>query len=406
MKKIFITITAIVSIALAVFFGWYLFLRNSDIPTGVAIRDILPFGSQDNTQLITDDERRTTEADSQISDEFGNPTANLFRLSNTPVAGAVIIDKEDQTVVRYVDRATGHIYDANLATLEKTRVTNNTLPKIYEAYFRSDGNAVLLRSLKDDSDVVENLSLTLTPPKATSTLYAVSSTSLRGNMSAVASGSGNVLFYVLKDTASIVTSAFNGAPARTLFSSPFTNWQLAAAGNSLIVYTKASANASGFAYTLNTSNGAFVKILGPLNGLIAIPNTLGNRALYSYVENNETKLFAKNLANGSLSEILPATLAEKCVWSARNAGVLFCGVPTDGPASGEPDNWYRGATRFSDRIWFFNTNSDVAKVLAEPRQSLRIDIDVVEPKLSPNEDYLVFINKTDLSLWALRLEAF
>jgi len=405
MKKILIILIAVISIAIIAFLGWYFILRDSSIPVGATLRNVLPFGSGDNTpQSTTNNPQPTTD----IGDQQTMTTSNMFHISDIPVAGAVVFEKEDQTVVRYVDRATGHIYEADLKTLAKTKITNQTLPKIYEAYFRADGNAVLLRSLKDNSDVVENLSLALTPPQGTSTdaLYAVSSTALRGDISAVAVGSGNALFYALRDTTSIITSAFNGASARTIFTAPFTDWRLAAAGNSLVVYTKASVNIPGYAYTLNISNGAFTKILGPLNGLIVIPNTAGNRVLYSYVEDNKAKLFAKNLTNNTFSEILPVTLAEKCVWSIRKTGILFCAAPVDAPGVGEPDNWYRGATHFSDRIWLFDINTDIAQVLIEPNQSLGIDIDMVEPKLSSNEDYLVFINKTDLSLWALRLEAF
>lgn len=411
MKKISIILITALLVILAAFFGWYLFFRNPNIPAEEAIRSILPFGLGEDVSIPTNSDNLSTSLDkaqdkSLEIDEFSNPTADLFRISNTPVAGAATFKKGGRTIVRYVDRATGHIYDTDLATLVKIKVTNQTLPKIYEAYFRPDGNAVLLRSLKDDSDVVENLSLALTPPQATSSgaLYNVSSTALRGNIGAVAVGSGNTLVYVLRDTSSIVSSAFNGTGRRTLLTSSFTDWRLAATGNSLVLYTKASASAPGYAYTLNTSSGAFTKILGLLNGLTAIPNTLGNRVLYSYVENNKIRAFAKNLTSNALTEILPTTLAEKCTWSVKDAGMLFCGAPTDDPGAGEPDGWYRGLTYFSDRIWLFDTNIDIAQVLAEPKQSLGIDIDVVEPKLSPDEDYFIFINKIDLSLWAFKLE--
>ena len=161
---------------------------------------------------------------------------------------------------------------------------------------------------------------------------------------------------------------------------------------------------SGFAYDLNILNGVLTKILGPLNGLVAIPETSGKRVLYSYSENNKTRLFAKNLTDNTQSEILPTTLAEKCIWGIKQVGVVYCGSPTDEPGPREPDEWYRGLTHFSDRIWLFNTNNEVAQVLMEPKIKLGIDIDLIEPRLSPDEDYLVFINKTDLSLWALRLD--
>ena len=45
MKKILIILIAVISITLVAFFGWYLFLRDPDIPAGETIRNILPFGS-------------------------------------------------------------------------------------------------------------------------------------------------------------------------------------------------------------------------------------------------------------------------------------------------------------------------------------------------------------------------
>ncbi|OHB09855.1 MAG: hypothetical protein A3G05_00875 [Candidatus Zambryskibacteria bacterium RIFCSPLOWO2_12_FULL_45_14] len=415
MKKIIIISITVLLILLVTFFGWYLIVKSPD-SSAEAIRGILPFGTAGDTgQPTTNPSTPLGASDQSTTDEFGKPTASLFRISMEPVAGAVILNKGTSTVVvRYVDRATGHIYESNLTTLAKTKITNQTLPKIYEAYFRSDGNAVLFRSLQNDSDTVENFSLSLTPPKATlaSTsspqatdgLYTVSATALRGDINAVAVGSGNTLFYALRDTKTLVSSAFNGTGVKTLFTSPFTDWHLVPVGNNLVIYTKASAYVPGYAYTLNTASRTLTKIIGPLNGLTVRPNASGNRILYSYTEGSGTKLFANNLQSKDVSEIFPPTLAEKCVWSVKNVGVVFCGAPTSGLGSGEPDNWYRGATHFSDRIWRFDTNTDIAEVLAEPKQNLDIDIDVLDLKLSPNEDYLIFINKNDLTLWGLKLE--
>lgn len=413
MKKITFILIILFSIILVIFVGWYFFLRDPAMPVGEAVRNILPFGSGERVgsplpPLDTIDDSGTGIVS---PDEFGIPTADLFRISDTPVAGMVTFTRNNQTVVRYADRGTGHIYDAVLPTeagstaLEKIKVSNQTLPKIYEAYFRSDGNAVLFRSLRDDSDTAENLSLILTPPRATSTaLYNVSSTLLRGDMTAVAVGSGDTLFYALRDTSSIISSAFNGAGTRTLFSSAFNNWRLTRAGNNLVIYTKASAKAPGYAYTLNVSGGTPAKILGPLNGLVVVPDVSGNKILYSYIENGKTRLFVRNTRGQNVSEISPATIAEKCAWGVRSVNLVFCGSPVNSTGLPEPDGWYRGASHFSDNIWLFNTDIQTAQVLAEPKPTLGIDIDVYEPRLSPNEDFLIFINKTDFSLWALRLK--
>lgn len=409
MRKILITLILIITTILMAFLGWYFFFRNPNIPAGEAIRAILPFGSAENTEPTTDNQQETTETSTQptLADEFDKPTANLLRISEDPVAGAVVLKRGTSTVVvRYVDRATGHIYETDLATLVKVKITNQTLPKIYEAHFRSDGNTVLFRAIKDNSDLIENIILSLTPPKtASSSLYTISSTLLRGDIDNITLGA-NTLFYTLRDTSTIVSSTFTGTGIKTLFSSAFNNWRLALAGNNLVVYTKASANVPGYAYTLNTAGGSLIKILGPLNGLTITSNPVGSRVLYSYFENNSTKLFIKNLQNNNISEILPATIAEKCVWSSKNSGIFFCGTPVNELLGVEPDSWYQGLTHFSDYLWRFDTNSETAELIAEPRKEFGVDLDVFEPKLAPNEDYLVFKNKKDLSLWTFKLDNF
>ena len=397
MKKILIILIILV---LAILTGWFL-LRGGEAPLVGTIMDGLPFGSGENTQLTTNDQQPTT--DGTETNELGTSSGNLFRISDVPVAGAVAINRQGLTFIRYVDRATGHIYEVDAATRNKRKITNQTLPKIYEAYFRPDGNAILLRYLKNNSDVVENVSLNLTLSTSSSTLYTIASTLLRGDISAVSVSSAGALFYALSDTSSIVTSAFNGSGLRTLLNSPFTDWKLTSSGNGVVLSTKTSSGTPGYAYTLTASNGALNKILGPLNGLIVTPNNAGNRVLYSYVENG-AKFFAKNLTSGSISEILPATLAEKCVWSTKYIDEVYCGAPVGVVGNNEPDNWYKGVTHFSDRLWRFDTATQIAELLAEPKVDINIDLDIYQPKLSPNEDYLIFINKTDLSLWVLKLD--
>lgn len=412
-KKIFIALGIIIILALAI---WLLFFRNNNAPLAEVIRNALPFGSGEGINgPMTNDQSPMTGGGELAFDEFGQPTVNLFRLAVEPVAGAVTFNKSSTTeAVRYVDRATGHIFEIVLPNvgvpgqLKKIRISNKTLPKIYEAYFKPDGSTVLLRSLKDDSDTVENITLTLTPPKATSTdgLYSISAALLRGDIGDVAVGAGNTLYYSLTDSTAIVSSAWNSQALKTLLTSAFTDWRLAAAGNSLMIYTKASSDAPGYAYSLNSSNGSLNKLLGPLNGLTAVLDASGTRILYSYVEGRMAKSAAKNLQTGTVTDISPVTLAEKCVWGVKSKGVVYCASPTDGIGANEPDNWYKGLTHFSDRLWRFDTNGEIAQILSEPKVSLGVDLDVIEPKLSPNEDYLIFINKKDLSLWALKLESF
>ncbi|MEK7148221.1 MAG: hypothetical protein AAB758_02890 [Patescibacteria group bacterium] len=403
-KLLIISGSLVVIIALA---AWF-FLSDSSITPSQIFSPGSPFGSGEDINISTnnglDTVGTTTPFDQNVS------ASKLFRISNTPVAGFVILARGSDTAIRYVDRATGHISEtivyASSTTnmVEKVRITNKTLPKIYEAYFRPDSTEVLLRSLLKDSDSVENLTLTLTPPKASSTneLYAVSATSLRGDVDSIVSGAGNALFYVLRDTGAVVSSTFTGSNTKTLFTSPFKNWRLATLGGGVMVYPKASANTPGAVYSL--SNGTLTKLAGPLNGITAVGNSDGKKIAYSYTEGRETRLFIKDVAKNTSFEILPTTLAEKCVWSTKDTASVFCAVPVNGVGSGEPDGWYQGKTHFSDYIWQFNANSEISQLIAEPKVEFGIDLDIYKPKVSPNENLLVFINKRDMTLWAVRLK--
>lgn len=416
MKKIILILISVIVLASAVFAGWYFFIKSPGTPVGEALRDVLPFGSGNNLPPInpTPEEGAGVENGVEGEDrEEGvvplSQEVKLFKIYDSPTAGFVIFNRGNRTVVRYVDRATGHISEVVLPNqsdrnMERVRITNNTIPKIYEAHFRPDGMAVLVRSLKENSDVIENTSLILTPPQqATSSdsFHTISSTPLRGNMDSVAV-SDTRLVYSLKDSSSVSSSLFNGNDVRTIISHPFTDWAILPAENRIFLSTKTQSNMAGYMYSIPLSGGNLSKILGPLNGLVSVPNPVGNRVAYSYYDNGVTKLTVVNLQNNSRLELSPGTIAAKCTWGTVRQQILVCGAP-EYVGEGEPERWYSGRSSYSDQIWLFNTANETGEILTEPIQSAGVNIDLVNPKISPREDYLVFINKTDLSLWALKL---
>lgn len=327
----------------------------------------------------------------------------LFKLEASPVAGFIILTSGTTTVVRYADRATGNIFDVRLPTLEKKRLTNNTLPQIYEAYFRDDGAAALFRAL-DENDVVKNMALALTPPKATSTdaLYTVSMTLLRGQMDSIARGAGDIISYVAKDANAVASSKFNGEGVATLWSGPFTSWRTGRLGAGTLVFTKPAATLPGYAYRV--SAGTLTKLLGPLNGLIAMANPLGTHLIYSYTEGASTRLFAKEVGKSASTEFTPSTLADKCVGSVQEKGIFYCGAPAQGVGGTQPDAWYQGKAHFSDSLWRFEAATGAASLALEPEGDFGVALDVSAPQLSPDGKYFVFINKSDLSLWGAKLK--
>lgn len=401
MKKILlISIPIIASVILVLFFIVGRVSKSDEpivnIPAGTS-----PFGSGEG--FISEEVPTTLsneEGVEELYNEEGVPVANFFRVSDGPVAGAVVFTRNTQTIVRYVERSTGHISEVVLPQRKATealaprKISNNTLPKVYEAHFRSDGSSVLLRMLENDTDAQRNLTLNL----ATTS----SGTLLRGVLGDVATGAGNSLIYTVEDSKIIASSDFSGNNIKALLNTSFMDWRLAQAGTGVLMFTKPAANYPGYAYILNSA-GSLNKILGPLNALSATIDPTGNQLFYSYKDKGFAKSSTINLRTGVVVEISPATLSEKCVWMPKKTGRVICGVPTGNISSREPDSWYRGETSFSDRIWEFDTNQEIAQILEEPKPKFNIDLDVIEPKISPSEDYLIFMNKRDMTLWALKL---
>jgi hypothetical protein len=344
--------------------------------------------------------------------ETGTSTqgARLFKLEGAPVAGFVALTRGSSTAVRYADRATGNIFETTLPQVAKARLTNTTLPEIYEAYFRSDGGAVLFRALGED-DAVKNMSLALTAPKSTpastsspqgaNAFYTAELTLLRGNLDSLSRGTGDTLFYVVRDSNGIVSSKFNGDGQKTLWKGTFTSWRTAPLGSSLLVFTKPAFSLPGYAYRL--ANESLTKLLGPLSGLIVSANPAGTYLIYSYSDGSTTHLLSKAVAGSGETELAPTTLADKCVGSASEKAVFYCGAPAEGVAGAEPDLWYQGKVNFTDDIWRFDVATGEATLVLQPALDFGLSLDVLEPQLSSDGRYLVFINKTDLSLWAAAL---
>ncbi len=403
------------AVVLTVFLGvWFFFSTSGDsLPGETPTATSSPFGSGEVDGVSSRNPSFEGEVPLVGGDE--ETQSKLFKIAAAPVAGFVALNRpavgassSPTTIIRYTDRATGHIFDATMpirgvGQLAKKRITNNTLPQIYEAIFRADGAAVLLRGLQEEGDTIENISLTLTPPTSTSTdaLWSVSAASLRGQVDSPSAGTGNTLVYALRDTGAIMSSTFQGEGIKTLWSSGFTSWRTSKFGANTLVFTKPSAAVPGYAYSVSSA-GALTKLLGPLNALSAVGNSAGTRLFYSYIS-GPYKMAVYNVTQETSEEISPATIPEKCVWSTKDAESFFCGTPSEGLSGTQPDDWYAGKTHFSDYIWQFNAATQTSSLIMQPKANFDVDLDVYNPALSLDESYLIFMNKTDLSLWAVYL---
>lgn len=128
-----------------------------------------------------------------------------------------------KTVVRYIEKSTGNVYDFLPETKETSRLTNQTIPRISEAYFGQNGNTVFLRYVKDDNQTIETYfatvpkqilggdsdegqlegyflernitDFTLNPQKDSAYIQTIASTSAQGGIFSVETGDKKQFFF-------------------------------------------------------------------------------------------------------------------------------------------------------------------------------------------------------------------
>ena len=145
-------------------------------------------------------------------------------------------------------------------------------------------------------------------------------------------------------------------------------------------------------------------VIGNLKGLTGKMSRDGSKILLSAIVNSSIVSSIRDLKTLTNSDLLFKTLSEKCVWSNVTKSDLYCAVPTQIPNGVYPDDWYRGRVSFIDQIWHVDTKTGENHQLADLIELSNTQIDAIQLTLDPKEDTLYFINKNDLSLWALDLK--
>jgi len=404
----------------------FLFIfQNNKGDSGVDIlRGAFPFG--ENTGTTTDPSTRTGGEDGGgfLFNENNRATSKLFMLHKKAVAGVQSFTAQDSAVagdiiVRYIERGLGHIFETNMSTLQEARISNTTRLKIYEAMWGDKGKDVIIRYLADDDNktirtFLVNLS-DFTPSKEetpSETPVDVSEKPETGvflpeNIKAVIKSNNNKNIFYLVNTGNValgVTYNIKTGKTSQLFRSPFTEWLPQWPNkNTITLTTKPSGGVAGFLYFLDIKTEEVTKTLGDIAGLTTLTSPDGEEVIYSESTGDSFVLNLYNTKNLSKQKLPFATLPEKCAWSNTENNILYCAIPTTIVSGVYPDIWYQGLVSFSDEIWKINTETLSTELLVTPENEVGIEIDAANLSLGPNESYLFFINKKDLSLWGVRI---
>lgn len=450
MKKSNIIISIVVLILLiAGGVYWYLFFYgpgNQVTPVVVGNRPtngFTPFTSSSPTETTngtttTDGSQSSYEPIPTTSIEPGSPIPSLRLLSNTPVGGYGASTTASTTIVRWIDRGRGNIYETKGDDLEVSILSNTILPKMIESIWNKGASSFIGSILPENADVPTTVyadikpwgvptptpaakksgTKTTTPTTtpvvaerpANQTPYELKGKNLPEGMIAYAvSPKGDKVFMLVKENNTGVgyIANFNGTAVTKIFTNPLTQVNVEWPEDTTIaITTRGSASQAGFLYFVNTKTGVWKKMLGPIFGLSTKVSHNAKYVIASGATSDEsifTNIYSVSTTTSTATPV--KTLADKCVWGNFYKEIVYCATPSQIPSGAYPDDWYKGRASFTDKIWQISAlNGEVHLVTNIVDQSDRL-IDVFNLGLDTKDDFLFFMNKKDLSLWSFDLNA-
>jgi hypothetical protein len=421
----------VVALAAALYFVFHKTNYSSSIPSGGGGNTLGSSSSFTPSGKSPSSSQESGSTDSGIP----APLPRLRHLTDSPTSGDIVIQrdvdvikdrvkvKETDYFVRYMERATGHIFEINTNSPAAAEISNATLPKVYEAIFAPGGNSLVARFLSaTNPDQILSYYIELKDKKqATTTPGTVASAS--ANAKTLKDAAGAYLPIDLRELvmspsgAKILTlsytngggkisvSSTNGSNVKSVLTHPLREWLLDMIGDGkAVITTKPSAIADGYAYALDVATGSLKKIIGNIAGLTVLPRNDGAALIGAGSNQGTINTFVYLVEGAKKIPLALTTLPEKCAWSNTDKSVVYCAVPEFIPQASYPDVWYQGRLTFTDDLWKINVSSGETNLISNlPKESTQ-KIDAINLTLSADDSYITFINKVDLTLWGLNLK--
>lgn len=390
-KKAIIILSAVIVIVIVIVgLYWYYSKKPASERPGI-ISGLFPVGEEEELGLAVPPEGPPPPQIPEVK------VLALTQLTQNAISGAGAAS----TTIRYIERSTGHIYEIEPNGQNRKRLSNNTILKTFESFWSSNADKAILQYFETDQTYLSVKTFSATLPQGATTT-AISGMFLPQTITAVAVSPEEEKIFYLDSTegkATGIVADFENKKQNKIFSTTFGEFDASWPSKNIItLLTKPSATAQGFFYSLDSKTGEFKRILGDIKGLTALLSRDSERVIYSQsvAKKMETKIF--NLKNKETIGFSLTTLPDKCAWSKTDPAVIYCSVPENLPSADYPDEWYQGLISFSDSIWRNNLSLGETALLKSDT-----GIDIINPFLTKDENYFVFTDKNDNTLWSLRL---
>lgn len=422
-KERIITYIGVAAIILLLFGlgGWYLFLRNETTAIegeasarGFSVGIPAFLGSRGSTAANQSGSPEVTGSGSAFARllGFGQPlegekateggndfSANaserraprFWRVTASPVAGASFTTGSS-TRLRYVERASGHVFDADPRTGDVTRITNTLTPRVYEAIVGND--TIVQRILEDGAPATLSGRIGGT----TDGLAELTLSSLGADIEdVVVTSASDLLLIARAGTARhLIRSAWDGSNPKQLLAIPAGDFRIQDAGGTTVLVERTGSGIPGAAFR---AGSVLTPIISNILGLSLKAQAKSDNILFSSDDGTRLRLFTK-LGQGSVAEVELATSAEKCVWASGTRA--YCAAPRGTVPGLFHDRWYRGEIHTEDNWYAVDAAAATADTLFTIESGTGMDVE--NPVIDPSGEYLAFQNARDKSLWMLRIK--
>lgn len=381
--------------------GWYFFIsrqttdiESADLARGFNVGIPSFSGSRGSTaENIAAGFGLTIEEPVPVAEGDTPSLPRLWRVNTTPVAGMGFVTHGSSTLVRYVERSTGHVFDANVETGEVIRRTNRLIPKIYEA-FVGNNNRIIARSVEN------NVRSTFVGSLGTTTVEGYVSllgTDLGPDITDIAFTDTGVVFLADRNgSQSLMSTRADGSEPKQLTNLAAGNFNLISIPGKLVLVERPASGVVGNAFEV--VGNTLLPLARNVPGLTVLPRASSTALLIGSDTGTRLVLSARPAQESNIITFGLQTTAEKCVWGNVYA---YCAVPQTSP----PDfltNWYRGRVHTADSWVFLDVNAGTSTSLYETNPDDAIDVE--RPYVDDSENYLTFMNARDKSLWVLRIK--